>query len=278
MESMDAAFKALADPSRRRLLDALNERNGQNLRELCAGLDMTRQAVAKHLAILEAAGLVVTSRRGRERLHHLNAAPINDIAERWIDRYDRERARALSDLRRALEAGTMEHEGPTEFVYVSYIRTTPEQLWEALTNEAFVRRYWGEGLRSDWKTGSVISHQLMGQGEWRDTGMRVLRADPPRVLSYSWHLYQPEFKDMFGWSDEKFAELMKEKRSKVTFELTPADPWVQLRVTHDDFEPNSEMYRGTRDGWPAILSALKTLLETGDLPAGDPEPQPVETG
>ena len=87
--AIDDVFKALADPNRRRLLDRLNARNGQSLRELCAGLDMARQSVTKHLAVLEAANLVTTVRRGREKLHHLNAVPINEIAERWIDRYDR---------------------------------------------------------------------------------------------------------------------------------------------------------------------------------------------
>ena len=97
---MDAVFKALADPSRRQLLDRLNARNGQSLRELCNGLSMARQSVTKHLAVLEAAGVLTTSRRGREKLHFLNAAPINDIAERWMDRYDRARADALADLKR----------------------------------------------------------------------------------------------------------------------------------------------------------------------------------
>src|SRR5688500_5315354 len=100
---MDEVFKALADPSRRRLLDSLNARNGQTLRHLCAGLDMARQSVSKHLAVLEAAGLVTTVRRGREKLHYLDAAPINAITERWIHRYDRERAHALADLKTALE-------------------------------------------------------------------------------------------------------------------------------------------------------------------------------
>src|SRR6266478_8776157 len=100
---MDEVFKALADASRRRLLDSLNQRNGQTLRELCAGLDMARQSVSKHLAILENANLVTTVRRGREKIHYLNAAPINEIAERWISRYDKHRLDALSDLRKALE-------------------------------------------------------------------------------------------------------------------------------------------------------------------------------
>ena len=105
---MDEVFRALADPSRRRLLDSLNDRNGQSLRELCAGLDMARQSVSKHLAILEHANLVTTVRRGREKFHYLNAAPINEIAERWINHYDQQRIAALSDLKRALEAPIMD--------------------------------------------------------------------------------------------------------------------------------------------------------------------------
>src|SRR6201997_1771657 len=100
---MDEVFRALADASRRRLLDSLNSRNGQTLRELCAGLDMARQSVSKHLAVLEEATLVTTVRRGREKLHYLNAAPISDIAERWISRYDAGRVTALADLKKALE-------------------------------------------------------------------------------------------------------------------------------------------------------------------------------
>src|SRR5436190_22384019 len=127
---LDEVFRALADPSRRRLLDGLNGRNGQTLRELCAGLDMARQSVSKHLAVLEAAALITTVRRGREKLHYLNAAPINEIRERWITRYDRPRVEALADLKRALEDGDPVHK-PT-FVYTTYIKTTPERLCQAL--------------------------------------------------------------------------------------------------------------------------------------------------
>jgi DNA-binding transcriptional ArsR family regulator len=100
---MDAVFKALADASRRQLLDRLHAENGQTLGELCRGLGMTRQAVTKHLGILEAANLVATTRRGREKLHYINPVPINEIAERWIGKYERHRLRALSELKRALE-------------------------------------------------------------------------------------------------------------------------------------------------------------------------------
>ena len=124
---MDEVFRALSDPSRRRLLDSLNSRNGQSLRELCAGLDMARQSVSKHLVILEDANLVTTVWRGREKLHYLNAAPINEIAERWINHYDQPRVTALSDLKKALEGTAM---SKPEFVYTTYINTTPERLWQ----------------------------------------------------------------------------------------------------------------------------------------------------
>jgi DNA-binding transcriptional ArsR family regulator len=99
----DAVFRALADPSRRQLLDRLHARNGQTLGELCRELDITRQAVTKHLAILEQASLVATRRRGREKLHFINPVPINEIAERWIGKFERPRLAALSDIKRSLE-------------------------------------------------------------------------------------------------------------------------------------------------------------------------------
>ena len=258
---MDEVFRALADPSRRALLDALRDRGGQSLRELGEGLDMTRQAVAKHLGVLEDAGLVVTSWHGREKHHHLNAAPINDVADRWVRRYDRARAEALADLRQALE----ENEMSDDFVYVTYIRTTPEKLWQALTEPAFITRYFeGGGPQSDWRVGSKVLWSMQGE-EHHDWDQRVLEADPPRRLSYSWHNYQPEMAEMFGWSDERLAQLRQEKISKVTFDIEPAGSAVKLTVTHDDFAPDSEMREGVSQGWPAILSNLKSYLETGEL-------------
>ena len=106
--SMDAVFRALADPVRRRLLDRLHARNGQTLGELCEGHDMTRQAVTKHLAILEEANLVVTQKRGRAKLHYLNPVPIHEIADRWIGKYERSRLRALADLKKTLEGKSVD--------------------------------------------------------------------------------------------------------------------------------------------------------------------------
>jgi uncharacterized protein YndB with AHSA1/START domain/DNA-binding transcriptional ArsR family regulator len=258
----DAVFRALADGSRRRLLDALNDRNGQPLRELCEVVDMSRQAVTKHLVVLEAAGLVTTTRRGREKLHHLNVAPISDIADRWIRQYDRGRVRALADLRRALEEP---HMTQTEFVYQTYIRTTPDKLWQALTDPVFIARYFdGGGPRSDFRQGSPVRWKMGPEDGPHEWGQRILAAEPPRRLSYTWHNYQPEMAELFGWSDERLAELQQERISKVTFEIEEVTPLVvRLTVTHDDFEPDSEMLRGVREGWVGILSNLKSLLETG---------------
>jgi DNA-binding transcriptional ArsR family regulator len=103
---MDKVFKALADPGRRKLLDRLHADNGQTLGELCGHLAMTRQAVTKHLKLLEAANLVATIWRGREKLHYLNPVPILEIADRWIGKYERGRLRVLADLKKHLEGET----------------------------------------------------------------------------------------------------------------------------------------------------------------------------
>jgi DNA-binding transcriptional ArsR family regulator/uncharacterized protein YndB with AHSA1/START domain len=261
MTDVDAVFRALADPSRRRLLDSLDARNGQRLRELCADLDMSRQAVTKHLAVLEAAELVATMRRGREKLHYLNAAPINDIADRWIGRYDRERARALADLKRALEDDTMPQK---EFVYVTYIKTTPEKLWQALTDPAFTSRYWGVSFETDWLAGSPMTWEEGGV-KTADPEQVVLESDPYRRLAYTWHTFTPEWAAHWSVGDDVLAKLTKEPRSKVTFDLEPAGSAVKLTVTHDGVEPGNATVEMTSQGWPELLSSLKTMLETGEV-------------
>ena len=266
---MDEVFRALADPSRRLLLDRLNARNGQTLRELCSGLDMARQSVSKHLAILEAANLVTTVRRGREKLHYLNAEPINEIGERWITRYERERVRALADLKRALEEdSTMDK---PSFVYTTYIRTTPERLWQALTEPAFTRRYWGATFETDWKAGSPMTWEQFGSTS-ADPEQVVLVSEPFRRLSYSWHTFTPELLESLDFTVEARERIAAEERSKVTFELEPLGDLVKLTVVHDGFEPGSVVASLVTEGWPGILSSLKTLLETGETPPRRPEP------
>jgi uncharacterized protein YndB with AHSA1/START domain/DNA-binding transcriptional ArsR family regulator len=258
---MDEVFKALADPSRRLLLDSLNERNGQTLRELCSGLDMARQSVSKHLAVLEAANLVTTVRRGREKLHYLNAAPINEITERWITRYEQQRVHALADLKRALEDTPMDR--PT-FVYTTYIRTTPERLWQALTDPAFTERYWGITFDSDWQPGSPMSWTQRGV-TMADAEQVVVESDPYRRLAFTWHTFTPEWAAAMDITDEVREALAAERRSKVTFDIEPLDDdQVKLTVVHDDLEPGGRLVSMISQGWPRVLANLKTLLETGE--------------
>jgi uncharacterized protein YndB with AHSA1/START domain/DNA-binding transcriptional ArsR family regulator len=260
---LDEVFRALADPSRRLLLDSLNERNGQTLRELGSRLDMARQSVSKHLAVLEAANLVTTVRRGREKHHYLNAAPINEIAERWITRYEQDRVHALADLKRALEDAPMDPDKPS-FVYTTYIRTTPERLWQALTEPAFTERYWGMAFHTDWKAGSRYTLHQRGITVDDDEQV-VVESDPYRRLVYTWHAITPEWAAALEVDDDRRDRLAAERRSKVTFDIEPLDDeQVKLTVVHDDLEPDGLMITMISGGWPRVLANLKTLLETGE--------------
>jgi uncharacterized protein YndB with AHSA1/START domain/DNA-binding transcriptional ArsR family regulator len=258
---MDEVFRALADPSRRKLLDSLNAKGGQTLGELCSVLDMARQSASKHLAVLEASNLVTSVWRGREKLHYLNAAPISEISDRWISRYQRGRVSALAGLKRALEDPSM---GRPEFVYVTYIRTTPERLWQALTDPTFTARYWSRTYDTEWTKGS---HYVVTQSGVRvdDPQQVILEADPPRRLSYTWNGVSAELAQELGWSDEYVARVEEEPRSRVTFEIEPEnDDTVRLTVIHEGFEEGSATLESISGGWPRVLANLKTFLETGE--------------
>jgi DNA-binding transcriptional ArsR family regulator/uncharacterized protein YndB with AHSA1/START domain len=266
---MDAVFKALSDPARRRLLDRLNERSGLTLTELCGDMGMTRQSVSKHLAVLEEAEVVTTLRKGREKLHYLNAAPINDIADRWIHHYDRTRAEALSDLKTALEATAMDTE--TTFVYTTYINATPEKVWQGLTDPSFTRQYWrhptagGVELHSDWNKGSCYDLKYQESGlVVSDPDQVILESDPFRRLAYTWHSYTPEWAAAHGFDEADRSAWAAEPRSKVAFDIEEAaDGVVKLTVVHDGFRAGSPQRVGVSRGWPAVVASLKTLLETG---------------
>src|ERR1700736_2690907 len=149
MGGMGEVFKALADPTRRSLLDELFREDGQTLSALQERLPMTRFGVMKHLRQLEAAGLVVTRRRGREKLHFLNPVPIRLVHDRWVSKYAAPWAATLSDLKHQLEDKTMEK------VFEIYIKTPPERLWEAITSNDMRAKYtFGVGIESDWTPGS----------------------------------------------------------------------------------------------------------------------------
>jgi uncharacterized protein YndB with AHSA1/START domain len=240
---VDEIFKALADPTRRSLLDELARADGQTLSALQERFPMTRFGVMKHLRQLEDAGLVVTRRRGREKLHFLNPVPIRLVHDRWVSKYAEPWAASLSDLKQHLE-NTMER------VFEIYIRTTPERLWEAITDPEIRSKYnFGARMTSDWTPGSRIEmsvprrDSLLGDGE-------VLEADPPRRLVHTMRAL---------WDEE----VTSEGFSRVTWEIEPIADSCRLTLTHDQLREGatSQLY----GGWPMVLSGLKTWLETGEL-------------
>jgi uncharacterized protein YndB with AHSA1/START domain len=240
---VDAVFRALADPTRRSLLDELYRQDGQTLSALEERFSMTRFGVMKHLKQLEEASLVVTKRRGREKLHFLNPVPIRLVHDRWVSKYAEPWVASLSGLKKTLES-------PMEKVFEIYIRTTPERLWEAITDSEIRSKYnFGAGVSSDWTPGSRLemgatnANGLLGEGE-------VLEVDPPRRLVHTL---------VALWSDE----VKSEGSSRVTWEIEPIVDSCRLTVTHDELRDgaNPEIF----GGWPMILSGLKTWLETGEL-------------
>ncbi|MEV0096817.1 metalloregulator ArsR/SmtB family transcription factor [Streptomyces sp. NPDC050738] len=250
---MDAVFKALADPTRRQLLDRLRAHNGQTLGELCERLEMARQSVTQHLDVLVRAGLVTVVRRGRERLHYLNPAPIHEIDERWISGFDRPRLQAISAIKHQAEEYAMADTAPAPvptYVYVTYIRAGAEQVWRALTDADLTARYWGHHNVSDWQPGSDWEHRRADGSSAVDVVGRVLAAEPPTRL-------------VITFEDTPDAEAPREP-SVVTFLIEPHQDIVRLTVTHENL-PNQEMFTGISAGWPAVLANLKSLLETGDV-------------
>jgi uncharacterized protein YndB with AHSA1/START domain/DNA-binding transcriptional ArsR family regulator len=240
---MDDVFRALADPTRRSLLDELFREDGQTLSALEQRLPMTRFGVMKHLRVLEEAGLVKTRKRGREKLHYLNPVPIRLVHDRWVSKYAEPWAAALTDIKHRLEDRTMEK------VFEIYIKTTPERLWEAITDSEMRAKYnFGVGVRSDWTPGSSYEagHPAAGMAIAAGENLEV---DPPRRLVQSFNAL---------WGDDVKAE----GTSRVTWEIEQVEDSCRLTVTHDQLREgaNDQLY----GGWPMILSGLKTLLETGE--------------
>ena len=240
---MDTVFRALADSTRRSLLDALFKADGQTLGALEQRLPMSRFGVMKHLKVLEEANLVVTRRRGREKLHFLNPVPIRLVHDRWVSKYAEPWAATLTGLKNHLEDRTMEK------VFEIYIKATPERLWEAITDPELRAKYnFGARQVSDWTPGSRYEMSspgadgLLGEGE-------NLEVDPPRRLVQSFTAL---------WSDDVKAE----GTSRVTWEIEQVADSCRLTVVHDQLREGAhgELY----GGWPMILSGLKTLLETGE--------------
>jgi uncharacterized protein YndB with AHSA1/START domain/DNA-binding transcriptional ArsR family regulator len=255
---MDAVFRALADPTRRELLDRLFAEDGQTLTALEQRLPMSRFGVMKHLRVLEEANLVTTRRRGREKLHFLNPVPIRLVHDRWVSKYAEPWAATLSGLKASIEEETMQKypeagfslaEGDTAAVFEIFIKTTPERLWEAITDPRQRARYsFGVETHSDWTPGSSYSSAVPGVIDIAE-GENV-EVDPPRRLVQTFTAL---------WSDD----VKSEGTSRVTWEITPiGEDSCRLTVVHDQLREgaNGELY----GGWPMILSGLKTLLETGE--------------
>jgi uncharacterized protein YndB with AHSA1/START domain len=239
---MDEVFKALADPTRRSLLDELFKNDGQTLTQLEERLPMTRFGVMKHLKLLEEAHLVVTRRRGREKLHFLNVVPIRFLHDRWINKYTEPWASSLTNLKHTLEDRTMEK------IYEIYIKTTPERLWHAITDPVARAKYnFGVLVTSDWTKGSHFEGKGGGRTIVEGENLEV---DPPRRLVQS-------FRALWG------EDVKQEGTSRVTWEIVPINDSCLLKVTHDQLRDgaNEQIF----GGWPMILSGLKTLLETGEL-------------
>jgi uncharacterized protein YndB with AHSA1/START domain/DNA-binding transcriptional ArsR family regulator len=258
---MDAVFKALADPTRRSLLDRLFHEDGQTLSALEERLPMTRFGVMKHLGVLEEAGLVTTRKQGREKLHFLNPVPIRLIHDRWVSKFAEPWAAMLSGLKTQLEDETMEAVKTLSWtngtapvaentaVFEVFIKTTPERLWEAITDPEQRKKYsFGVEAHSDWTPGSEYRAGVPGVVDIA-AGENV-EVDPPRLLVQTFNAL---------WSDEVKAQ----GTTRVTWEIEPVGSSCRLTVVHDQLPPdaNAELY----GGWPMILSGLKTLLETGEL-------------
>jgi uncharacterized protein YndB with AHSA1/START domain/DNA-binding transcriptional ArsR family regulator len=256
---MDAVFRALADPTRRNLLDVLFDHDGQTLGALVERqAPMSRFGVMKHLRVLEEANLVTTRRRGREKLHFLNPVPIRLVHDRWVSKYAEPWAAALSGLKTRLEEPTMQKheeagltlaERDTRAVFEIFIKTTPERLWEAITDPKLRARYsFGVETHSEWTPGSEYRASVPGVIDIAE-GENV-EVDPPRRLVQTFTAL---------WSDE----VRGEGASTVTWEIEPVgEDSCRLTVVHDELREggNPEIY----GGWPQILSGLKTLLETGE--------------
>lgn len=253
---MDVIFKALADDTRRRLLDRLRERDGQTLTQLEHQMGMTRFGVMKHLAVLEGAGLVTTRKGGRFKYHYLNAAPLQQVVDRWIEPLTQQPlTRAMLDLKSDLEGSPdegspdegspdMANDTKPDFVLETYIRTTPEKLWDALTNGKLTARYYIAGAALTGRIAAGEPYAYVTADGKRMLSGEIIAADPPRRLEMT---FVP------GW-------VPNPKASRNVFEIEPAGEAVKLTILHFDIPPENS---GVRQGWAKIVASLKSLLETG---------------
>ena len=266
----DAVFRALADPTRRALLDRLRERSGQTLTELCGPLHMTRQSATQHLDVLAAANLITTVRRGRAKLHYLNPVPLWEIERRWIGKFERPRLAALSAIKdqaehqeetvtpeeASTEKASPEKASPEKasterpsYVYVTYIESSPERVWQALTSADLTAQYWGHSNVSDWQPGSSWEHRRVDGSGIADVVGAIIESTPPKRLALTF--------DAPGQEPPGGPTV-------VTFDIEPYHEIVRLTVTHENL-PDQDALDAISAGWPAVFANLKSLLETGHV-------------
>jgi uncharacterized protein YndB with AHSA1/START domain len=249
---MNEVFRALNDPSRRRLLDELFARDGQTLGDLCAYLPaMTRYGVMSHLRVLEAAGLITTRRAGRSKLHYLNPVPIRLVHDRWISKYTEPQAGVLSRLKAELEGEAMSK--PTH-IYQVFINVEPKLVWQAIVDGDMTQQYFYDTrVESSWEPGAELRY-LGRDGEVVADGS-VIACDPPHGLEITFHA---------RWDPE----LEAEGPVREAWVLDDANGATKLTVEMYDAEPGSKTYEDFTSGFPYIVSGMKSLLETGKpLPA-----------
>ena len=252
---VDEVFKALNDPSRRRLLDALFAEDGQTLGALCEQLPaMTRYGVMNHLRVLEEAGLITTRRAGRSKHHYLNAVPIRLVHDRWISKYTEPVVGALTHLKTRLEQGGPAMNLP-DHVYQAYIDCTVEDAWAAVVDgDRTVQYYYGTRVESEWHPGAAIRYlghdgSVVADGE-------ILAIDEPKRLELTFHA---------RWDPE----LEAEGPVRMVWEIGAAHGLTTVTVEFHGAAPGSRTYEDFVGGLPFIVSGMKTLLETGrSLPAG----------
>ncbi len=247
---MDEVFRAINDPSRRRLLDELYERDGQTLSELCAYLpDMTRHGVMNHLRILEEADLITTLKQGRSKFHYLNPVPIKLVHDRWISRYAEPRVGAIAGIKARLESGEQQMEKPVH-VYKSFIKATAEQVWDAITNpEQTVKYFYGTAVASDWEVGSPMTYSYP-DGTLASEG-HVISIDEPKRLEFTFQAL---------WDEE----LKAEGPCREVWALAEMNGMVQLTIEVYDIPADSKTLEDFSNGFPYIVGGLKSLLETGE--------------
>ncbi len=244
---MEKIFKALADSSRREILDIVKNSPGITINEITEYFEFSRFAVMKHMKILEEANLIVPRKEGKFKKLYINAVPIQMISDRWISKFSIKWAKSLTSLKYKLEEESQMSQQELKHVFVTYIKTTKEKLWQALTDGEITPKYFfGTTIKSDFTPGSSLEfHGIKDDKHYVPVAGEVLEVIPQKKLVHTFAQYDND-----------------DKPSRVTYEIEEVNGNVKFTVIHDQFEEINTTYNSVQEGWPYILSGLKTYLET----------------